>query len=66
MTIQYKEFKYTCSKPAILFSFVVYHIYHLAGIIESEEHVILHCPLYNDLKMLMFDHAENVNPDFII
>ncbi len=34
-------------------------------IIESEEHVILHCPLYDDLRKVIFDHAENVNPDFI-
>ncbi len=33
--------------------------------IESEEHVILHCPLYDELRKVMFDHAENVNPDFI-
>ncbi len=39
--------------------------FQCANIIEFEEHVILHCPLYDDLRKVMFDHAENVNPDFI-
>ncbi len=38
--------------------------FQCADIIESEEHVILHCPLYDDLRKVMFNHAENVNPDF--
>ncbi len=37
--------------------------FHCADIIESEEHVILHCTLYHDLRNVLFDHAENVNPD---
>ncbi len=39
--------------------------FQCADVIESEEHVIFHCPLYDDLRKVMFDHAENVNPDFI-
>ncbi len=39
--------------------------FQCADMIESEEHVILHCPLYGNLRKVMFDHAENVNPDFI-
>ncbi len=34
-------------------------------LIESYKHVIVHCPLYDRLRKVMFDHAENVNPDFI-
>ncbi len=36
-----------------------------ADMIESTEYVILHCLLYTDLRKVMFDNAENVNPDFI-
>ncbi len=39
--------------------------FQCADIIESEEHVILHCPLYDDVRKVIFDQAENVNPDFI-
>ncbi len=39
--------------------------FQCAVIIESEEYVILHCPLFDDLRKVMFDQAENVNPDFI-
>lgn len=38
--------------------------FHCADVTEAEEHVILYCLLYNDLRNMFF-HATNVNLDFI-
>ena len=34
--------------------------------VESEKHVLLHCPLYEDLQYEMFYEASQVNPQFDI
>ena len=32
--------------------------------VESEHHVLLKCPLYEDLQHEMYSHAFNINPGF--
>ena len=32
--------------------------------VESEHHVLLNCPLYEDLQLEMYSQAFNINPDF--
>ncbi len=38
--------------------------FYSSDTIESEEYIILHCPLY-DLRNVLFDHANDVNSDLI-
>ena len=33
--------------------------------VESESHVILECPLYEDLRVNLFNHAESVCNNFL-
>ena len=40
--------------------------FNCRGSVESEKHVLLHCPLYEDLQYEMFYEASQVNPQFDI
>ena len=33
--------------------------------IESEAHVLLHCPLYNDLRQVLFQYLTSLNENFM-
>ena len=34
------------------------------GVTETESHVLLDCPLYNDIRAEFFSHVLDVQPDF--
>ena len=39
--------------------------FNCRNMVESEHHVLLKCPLYEDLQLEIFSHAFNVNPVFL-
>ena len=40
--------------------------FNCPNMVESEHHVLLKCPLYEDLQLEIFSHAFNINPGFYV
>ena len=40
--------------------------FNCRNMVESEHHVLLKCPLYEDLQLDFFSHAFNINPGFYV
>ena len=38
--------------------------FNCLDLVESEHHVLLNCPLYEDVQLEMYSHAFNINPVF--